>query len=869
MKLFQKIFLFMLIAFIVIVFSISYFIAEEQISCVEKNVEQKHKIIGSFLSKEIEVGYFESHWPFESLKKLSEYEGFLFWWIVRDDGIIHLADKASFMRTVAKDYFPEIGLMQEQVMSLNIDGNYGIFFKLLSTGKNKWSFWYGFSLDEISERKKEIIFLTASISISALLVVSIALFFGIKHLAKPIKTLTVSASIIGGGDLTHRVKIESQDELGDLAVSFNIMAADLLKSYTALLDSEEKYRQLSDLLPQVVFEADERGHLTFANRIAFDLFGYTIDDLSKGVNALQMLIPEDRDRARKNIQRVLNGEKFGSTEYTALRKDGRTFPILIYSNPIIREGESVGLRGIIADLTEVKRAQEALQESEERYRSLVENIDFGVTLIDAEHNIVMMNDAQGRLFKKPVSEFVGKKCFQEFEKRKAICPHCPGTRAMATGKPTEIETEGVRDDGTRFSARINAYPIFRRDGTASGFIEIVEDITEKKKIEDRLQQARKLEAIGTLAGGIAHDFNNLLSVIMGNIELAKDDIKAEDGISEYLKEAGKASLLAKELTKQLITFSKSGAPVKKIGPIGDLVKKSAYFTLLGSNVRCNFFISNDLWLVDFDVWQMTHAVKNLIVNAVEAMPDGGSIDVRAENFEISSETVKRSLQLSEGKYVKISIRDQGVGIPEKDLSKIFDPYFSTKEMGTQKGVGLGLATTYSIINRHDGHITVESEVGVGTTFTLYLPAYDKEVRELKPVEIHKTEKPTIRTGRILVMDDEELIRNLAKQILRRFGYDPELAKDGGEAIELYKRAMDSGRPYEVVILDLTVKEGMGGKETVKKLLEFDPQVKAIISSGYSTDPIMTAFRKYGFLGSLAKPYTMKDLSDALNKVTKE
>ena len=441
---------------------------------------------------------------------------------------------------------------------------------------------------------------------------------------------------------------------------------------------------------------------------------------------------------------------------------------------------------------------------------------------------------------------------------------------VENGTPCQgFETKRYNKNGQLLDVSISASRYDDHEGNPAGILTIHRDISERKRFEAQLQQAQKLEAIGILAGGIAHDFNNLLSVIMGNIELAEADIKPENGISEYLKEARKASLLAKELTKQLITFSKGGAPVTIIGPIGDLVKKSAYFTLSGSNVMCNFFISNDLWLVDFDVGQMTHALKNLIDNAVEAMPAGGSIDVGAENFEISSETVKRSLQLSEGKYVKISIRDQGVGIPEKDLSKIFDPYFSTKEMGTQKGVGLGLATTYSIINRHDGHITVESEVGVGTTFTLYLPAYDKEVRELKPVEIHKTEKPTIRTGRILVMDDEELIRNLAKQILRRFGYDPELAKDGGEAIELYKRAMDSGRPYEVVILDLTVKEGMGGKETVKKLLEFDPQVKAIISSGYSTDPIMTAFRKYGFLGSLAKPYTMKDLSDALNKVTKE
>ena len=388
------------------------------------------------------------------------------------------------------------------------------------------------------------------------------------------------------------------------------------------------------------------------------------------------------------------------------------------------------------------------------------------------------------------------------------------------------------------------------------------------RYERQLQQAQKMEAIATLAGGIAHDFNNLLMAIMGNISLAENDIKPEVGVSKYLKAAEKASLLAKELTKQLITFSKWGAPVKEIGSTEDVVKETTNFVLAKANVTSEFFFPPDLWLVEFDEGQMKQAVKNMIINAVESMPDGGSIDVRAENFEIGSEPVKRSLPLLEGQYVKISIRDQGVGIPEEHLSVVFDPYFSTKEMGIQKGMGLGLATTFSIISRHDGHITVESEVGVGTTFTLYFPAHEKDVRELKPIDIPKPEKPAIRTGRILVMDDEEMIRNLAEQMLNRFVYEAEVAKDGDEAIELYNKAMDSGEPFEMVILDLTVKGGLGGKDAVKKILEIDPHAKVIVSSGYSKDPVMTDFKKYGFIGALPKPYTMKDLSNALNKVIK-
>jgi len=393
-----------------------------------------------------------------------------------------------------------------------------------------------------------------------------------------------------------------------------------------------------------------------------------------------------------------------------------------------------------------------------------------------------------------------------------------------------------------------------------------EKTKELIRYERQLQQAQKLEATGTLAEGIAHDFNNLLSIIMGYVSLAEDDIKPETVVSEYLQEAGKASLRAQELTKQLITFSKGGAPVKKIGSIEGLVKETINFVLSGSKIKCEYFLPHALWLVEFDEGQMKHAVKNLAFNAVESMPDSGNIDIKIENLQISSQTAKQSLPLSEGKYVKISIRDQGVGIPEEHLSKVFEPYFSTKEKGIQKGMGMGLATTYSIVNRHGGYITVESEMGIGTAFTLYLPALEKKTVELEPVRKAEPEKPASFTGRILVMDDEEMIRNISHQLLSRLGYEPESTQDGAEAIELYKNAMDSGRPFDAVILDLTVKVGMGGKKTVKKLLEIDPQVRAIVSSGYLNDPVMHDFRKYGFTGALTKPYTIEDLSNALNKV---
>jgi len=412
----------------------------------------------------------------------------------------------------------------------------------------------------------------------------------------------------------------------------------------------------------------------------------------------------------------------------------------------------------------------------------------------------------------------------------------------------------------------NYYEVLAYSPIKGHFATVFTKKTDRKKMQDELVIAKKLDSIGVLAGGIAHDYNNLLSVIICYIELAKDNIKPELGVSEFLKEAEKASLRAQELTKQLVTFSKGGAPVKKVDSIGDLVNETTNLHLSGSNVKSELIFPDDLWLVEFDEGQMKHAVKNIIDNAVESMPDGGTIDIIAEKLNITAE---QGLPIPEGKYVKISVQDHGVGIPEEHLSMVFDPYFSTKEMGAQKGMGLGLATTYSTINRHDGNITVESEVGVGTTFTIYLPAYEKDVRELEPIDISKPEKDVIRTGRILLMDDEKSIRKVTKQMLSRLGYDPDFAKEGTEAIAQYKGAIESGNPFEVVILDLTIKEGMGGVDTIKKLIKIDPQVKAIVSSGYSNDPVMTDYRAYGFIGALPKPYSKKDLNDELNKVTEQ
>lgn len=521
---------------------------------------------------------------------------------------------------------------------------------------------------------------------------------------------------------------------------------------------------------------------------------------------------------------------------------------------------------MITSLKEKKNLEKTLLENKRFLGDVLDSIQDGISVLDPEQNIVLVNQTMRDWYAHTLP-LEGKKCYEAYHSESKPCEVCPTIQAMKTERPEMNEIPLTQADGVTGTLELFAFPMLNESGRVTGVIEYVRDISKRKRMEEELLKAKKLESVGILAGGIAHDFNNLLSVIAGNLELAKDDISSEVEALKFLKEAAKASLQAQELTKQLITFAKGGAPVKRIGSIGDLVKETTNFVLAGSRVKCDFLLSDDLWLVEFDGGQLKHAMKNVVDNAVEAMPDGGLIEVRAENSEIKLETIEQGLTLQAGKYVKISIRDYGVGIPEEHLPQIFDPYFSNKDMWTQKGMGLGLATTYSIINQHNGRIAVESEVGTGTTLTLYLPAHEKEIRELKPVETIKPVKPPMRTGKILVMDDEELIRDLVKHMLSRFGYDAELSQDGAEAIELYKRAADLGKPYDAVILDLTVKGGMGGKDAVKRLLAIDPQVKAIVSSGYSNDPVMTDFGRYGFIGALSKPYTMNDLMDALDKVT--
>ena len=379
------------------------------------------------------------------------------------------------------------------------------------------------------------------------------------------------------------------------------------------------------------------------------------------------------------------------------------------------------------------------------------------------------------------------------------------------------------------------------------------EIDQRKQIEDELLRARKLEAMGVLAGGIAHDFNNFLTIVQGSLALAMAQTQPGDPVRDMLQQTVSACDRAASLASQLLTFAKGGAPVRRAGCVSQLLKDAVDLARAGSPVGIDLGVNDDLWASEFDASQMSQVLHNVLLNARQSMNESGVIQVRAENVIADA-----SLPVKPGNYIRISVHDQGCGISPDILPSIFDPYFTTKESGS----GLGLATAYAIVSKHYGYIGIESEVGAGTTVSIYLPASEKppESRRAGRSVLHKG------SGRILIMDDEELIRRLLLQTLELLGYEAECASDGAEAIASYQSARASGRGFAAVIVDLTVPGGMGGKETVIKLRAIDPSVKVILSSGYSDDSTISEFRKYGFADVLLKPWTPAQLSEALKRV---
>ncbi len=508
---------------------------------------------------------------------------------------------------------------------------------------------------------------------------------------------------------------------------------------------------------------------------------------------------------------------------------------------------------LLLEIAERRKAEQASSASEDKYRIVVENAQEGICVCQ-DGKFRFVNRSGERLLGFTVKELVARSCadFVHPDDREVFIRYSEKT-TEGEKAPSAYTCKFVDRAGNVKWVEINSVVIIWEGKPAT--LQFFTDVTSKLQWEEEQVKIAKLESLGTLAGGIAHDFNNMLTAIAGNIGLAKMRSVSQEKALERLTEAEKACERAQGLTKQLLTFSKGGEPIKKPADIAQITKDACLFASGGSNVRCDYSFSPDLRAVEVDEGQITQVINNIVINAGHAMPDGGVIGVSAENVFI---TPDMSIPLEPGNYVKLSFNDHGTGIPEAIIPKIFDPYFTTK----QKGSGLGLATSYAIIQKHGGLITAESKVGEGSTFYIYLPASEKTVDEDLRMEDHLVKG----WGKILVMDDDESIRHLAGEMLGTLGYQVTLAKDGEETLALVEQAVSKAEPFDCIVMDLTVPGGMGGLQTMQMLQEKYPGTKAIVSSGFSTDPVMADYQTYGFQGVCTKPYSIKELSEIVRKV---
>jgi PAS domain S-box-containing protein len=633
----------------------------------------------------------------------------------------------------------------------------------------------------------------------------------------------------------------------------------LAKEIEEHMQTEEALRVSKEQL-KVIFDASEAGiimvspdgHIEFGNKRMAEMFGVSVQELidtsyTDYLHEAEKLIGDEA--MRQLMQGIVQSI---SVERHYVSIDGTDFWGHLSGRRL--ENTDGGLRalvGVIADITDCKCMEEKLREREEQYRALVE-LSPDAIYIRAGGKMIFTNIEGAKLFGVGHPEDIyGREALDMVHPDYRDLVQQRMAETLQSGKPNPpVEIILVRQDGSQVPVEV-ASVAFRYHGE-NAFLTIARDITGRKRLQEEMLKTQQLESLGVLAGGLAHDFNNILSVILGNVSLARIQVNDPVKVTQRLESAETAAVRAKDLTRQLLTFARGGDPVKNAVNVGSLLKEAAAFAINGSSVKCQFILGNDLWKMEADEGQISQVVHNLVLNAVQAMANGGTLIVTAKNANSQPE----------GKnIVLISVADTGTGIHQDYIQRIFEPYFTTK----QQGSGLGLATCYSIIKKHGGDINVESTLGLGTTFHISLPAM-AQIGETVPAVCLETAHGN---GHILVMDDEEVIREIITESLEELGYQVECTEDGSAAIELYRRRQDEGTPFAGVIMDLTIPGGMGGKEAITSLIEINPKVKAVVSSGYASDPVMANFRDYGFSAVLCKPYHVKELSTVIQELLKD
>jgi two-component system cell cycle sensor histidine kinase/response regulator CckA len=627
----------------------------------------------------------------------------------------------------------------------------------------------------------------------------------------------------------------------------------------ALGRSKDALQMMLEQFPAALWTVDPALRFTSSSGAALQALGLKPGEVV-GRTLFQFFGTDDRDMPPIAAHlRALRGE---SVSYETTW-GGRLYQSRL--EPFRREDGLIdGVIGVAYDVTEMKEAYAALAKSMQRFHDLVQDLD-GIVWeaepdIHAGPRYTFVSRKAEAILGYPARRWVDEPGFWlevvHPEDRDKVLATL--RRVSFDRRPHFVEFRGRHADGRCLLLRQSVRPIGAPQERPA-LRGLILDVTEQDALQREALRAQKLDSIGLLAGGLAHDFNNLLHGILGHLSLARVNPRLPGEARAQLEACEHGVARAQDLTTRLLTFSRGGAPVKKIAAVGDLLREAVDFNLRGSTVAGIVTTVPGLWNAAIDEAQVSQVFANLTLNAMQAMPGGGRLEVKADNVRLNRQN---HLPLRPGPYVRVTFRDQGVGIPPADLARIFEPYFTTREGGS----GLGLATAWSVLRRHEGHIAVESEAGRGATFTVHLPATGEAAEE--PGE--QAGQRVIRgSGRILVVDDEPMIRDLLRDLLEHLGYEVETAAEGGEAVRRYDAESEAGRPFDLVILDLTIRGGLGGREAFERIRARHPGARAIVSSGYSNDPIMAHHREHGFAGVLSKPYTLEDLSALLAQVLAE
>lgn len=611
-------------------------------------------------------------------------------------------------------------------------------------------------------------------------------------------------------------------------------------------ENEEKFRSLVEGSNDAVFVhtlGGGAGNFIEVNTAACERLGYTREELTR-------MGPTDIDaggmeEAHGKALEELAREGRAIFEMFHRSKSGERIPVEVSARRFEYKGKP-HIVSIARDIRELRRTEAALRKSEETFRQLVENAPDGI-FIQLDKKLEYLNPEALRILGAGTEEELkGTSIFDRFHPDSHDTVRERVDLLMKEKKRVpEIEEVCLRLDGSRFPAMISAVP-FEKDGK-KGAIVTIRDITERKRMEEDLLKSQKIESLGMLAGGIAHDFNNILTGITANLSMLLSKLGGEGEAGEALNEALTAANTAKGLTRQLLAFAEGGKPVKKETNAGKVISEAARLALRGTPCSLELKVAPDLWSIEADETQLAQVIVNLCSNAAQAMPGGGRLAISAGNTERDG-----------APFIEVSVSDAGTGIPEKYLKSVFDPYFTTKKQGH----GLGLPMAYSIVKGHGGDISVASESGKGTIFTVSLPATG---RRPAPAAAPAAE-PARGSGRVLVMDDEKVVLKACRRMITSLGYECTLAEDGAGALAAYENAAAEGNPFDAVIMDLTIQGGMGGKETIAELRKKHPGAKVIASSGYATGTPVSEYAAMGFDGLLAKPYNYEELAALLKKL---